>query len=51
MGWTAGVQFPAGEIMFFFSSSPLLPDSLGGPPSLLSTGYQGFYNRHNVAGA
>jgi hypothetical protein len=44
-GWTTGVQFPAGEKMGFFFSSPPRSDRLWGPPILLSSGYGGLLPR------
>jgi len=44
MKWTAGVKFPA-KVEIFFSSPPLCPDRLWGPPSLLFDGYRGFFPR------
>jgi hypothetical protein len=38
-GWATGAQFPAGEMMGFFSSPPR-PDRLWDPQSLLSNGYR-----------
>jgi len=40
MGLTTSVQFPAGAVMKFFSSSSR-SDRFLGPPRLLSNGYRG----------
>jgi len=40
-GWTTGVRFPAEGRLFFFFSSPPLPDRLCGTPSLLWGSFPG----------
>jgi hypothetical protein len=50
MGWTTGVQFPAGAVMVFFSLRHRIQTGSGAPPTLLSNGYHDSFPGDKAAG-